>query len=152
MGLAALTMLQQSADSARERQRNRILLARRFTPRVSPETLRPSPMRSAVTWLYPWLDKPPGLYGLLMPLLGCSVVSLKHWLSGRREMPTRIRLILISTIRNRLESGAAILAELEAVPVKPIKPPAFHGAKARRAKAQDDAAKLDALPEVQRPK
>lgn len=57
-------------------------------------------------------------------------------------MPTRIRLILIETIRNRLESGAAILAELEAVPDKPDnRGQSLNGAKARKAKAQDDAAR-----------
>ncbi len=118
-----------------------MLHARRQRATVPLMALRQSLMRRAVAWAFPQAYAPGGMYAFLRALLSCSVGSLKHWLSGRREMPTRIRLILIQTIRNRLESGAAILAELEAVPDKPVKPPAFHGAKARAAKAQDDAAK-----------
>jgi hypothetical protein len=56
-------------------------------------------------------------------------------------MPERVRLILIATIRNRLESGAAVLAELEHAK-RPERNPSTHlsGAKARKAKAADDAA------------
>lgn len=97
-------------------------------------------MRRALAWAYPQLYRTEGLYASCMVLLSCSVGSLKHWLHGRREMPDRIRLILISTIRNRLEAGQAVLAELETIQPKPVKPPGFHGARARKAKAADDAA------------
>lgn len=129
-------------DSPRERRRSHMLNARRRAKAVSPSTLRASPMRLAAGWLFPYLDKSPGLYGSLTVLLGCSVVSLKHWLHGRRSMPDRVRLILIATIEARLESGAAVLAELKhagnLVPANPASH--FHGAKARKAKAADDDA------------
>ncbi len=100
-------------------------------------------MRRAALWLYPWLDRSPGLYVSLMALCGCSRETLRHWLKGRRKLPDRVRLILIATIEARLESGAAIVAELKAAAPGPKPNPAshFHGPKARKAKAQDDAAK-----------
>ncbi len=127
----------------RERRISRILYATRRKTPVSLQALAPSLMRRAVAWAFPQAYAPGGLYAFLTVLLSCSVGSLKHWLSGRREMPARIRLILISTIRNRLESGAAILAELEAVPDKPgNRGQSLNGAKARKAKEQDSAAGL----------
>ncbi len=131
-------MLQESQHPARSRQIARILYASRYKRPVSLNALRPSLMRRAVSWAYPSLSHREGLYASLMPLLSCSVVSLKHWLSGRREMPDRVRLVLIATIEARLESGAAVLAELKAVQPNPKKPPAYQGAKARKAKADDN--------------
>ncbi len=124
----------------------RMLHARRFKPDVPLNPLTASPVRLAALWLFPYLDKSPGLYGSMTALLACSVGSLRHWLHGRRNMPDRVRLILIATIEARLESGAAIVAELKAAAPGPKPNPAshFHGPKARKAKAQDDAAK-DAL-------
>ena len=132
-----------SAEQARGRQVARILYASRHKAPVSLNALQPSLMRRAVAWAFPALFYKQGLCASLMPLLSCSVVSLKHWLHGRREMPDRVRLILIATIENRLEAGAAVLAELKAAQPGPKPNPAnrLHSAKARKAKAADDAAK-----------
>ena len=47
-------------------------------------------------------------------------------------MPDHVRLILIDTIRNRLERGHAVLAELESMPDRPKRDPmtAINAAKA----------------------
>ena len=121
------------SERERKARAGRILNARRSLRAVgSVHPIRSSPMRRAASWLYPWLDRPPGLYGLLTGLLGCSVGSLGHWLSGRRPMPDHVRLILIDTIRNRLEQGRAVLAELESMPDRPRRDPmtAINAAKA----------------------
>ncbi len=135
-------MLPHQAQRARERQAGHILYQRRKLANVAPKPLRWPVVRRAAFWLFPYLDHSPGLYRSLTALFGCSVGSLKHWLSGRRNMPDRVRLILIATIEARLESGAAIVAELKAAAPGPKPNPASHfqGAKARKAKAQDDAA------------
>ncbi len=131
----------QSMEPQRGRKVARILYASRHKTPVPVNALGRSLIRRAVAWCFPTAYQHGGLYAFLTVLLSCSVGSLRHWLHGRREMPDRVRLILISTIRNRLESGAAILVELEAVQPKAPKPPGFHGSRARQAKEQDDAAK-----------
>jgi hypothetical protein len=47
-------------------------------------------------------------------------------------MPDHVRLILIATIRTRLEQGRAVLAELESMPDRPKRDPmtAINAAKA----------------------
>jgi hypothetical protein len=48
-------------------------------------------------------------------------------------MPDHVRLILIDTIRNRLEQGRAVLAELKSMPDRPKRYPmtAINAAKAK---------------------
>src|SRR5882724_1972221 len=124
-------------DSARRTAR--ILYATRLKKHVPLQALRSSLMRRAVAQAFPQAYAPGTMYASFCGLLSCSVGSLRHWLHGRRNMPDRVRLILIATIRARIESGLAVLAELEAVEPKPHSPAAnLHGAKARAAKAADD--------------
>jgi hypothetical protein len=96
--------------------------------------------RKALQWLFPWPEYGyPGQWKGFSAVLGSSVESMRHWLAGRRTMPEAVRLRLIEAIRARLESGAAVLAELEAYtpPSKP--PPAFRREAARR---NEEAGKL----------
>ncbi len=132
-------------DSAREKRRSHMLNARRRIKAVPFSALRASLIRRALAWAFPTTYRTEGLYSLSTGLLSCSVGSLRHWLHGRREMPERVRLILIDTIRNRLEQGQAILAELEAVKPKPGRHrnniSHVMAKRAGEAKAADDAAK-----------
>ena len=90
-------MLQQR-QREREHRTARILYATRRKRPVALHSLRSSLIRRAVAWAFPTAYAPGGLYAFLTALLSCSVGSLKHWLSGRRSMPDRVRLILIATI------------------------------------------------------
>lgn len=86
-------------------------------------------------WLYPWSEYTyPGQWKGFCTVLGSSVESMRHWLAGRRQMPLAVRNRLIEAIRARLESGAAVLAELEAYSPPERVNPIVHiqRAKARR--------------------
>lgn len=89
-------------------------------------------------WLYPWSEYTyPGQWKGFSTVLGSSVESMRHWLAGRRAMPASVRIRLIEAIRGRLEAGASVLAELEAMtdPVKRNPVENIQGARARRLEA-----------------
>jgi hypothetical protein len=115
-----------------ERQRARLSLHRRLAPSVPPKRMHA--FRRAVEWLFPWRDAYPGFYIGVCAVCECTLPRLKHWLAGRRAIPTSVRLRLIEAIRARLESGHAVLAELEAMqdPVKESPVVRIQRARARR--------------------
>lgn len=80
--------------------------------------------RDGARWLFP--EREATYREAIAALLAVRWDSARHWLRGTRPLPRWARDRLADAMRVRLERGAAILAELEAMAVyepKPRKPP-----------------------------
>ena len=74
------------------------------------------PLRKASLWILPWgrYDYP-GIGRGLEELTGIKRGTMKAYRNGRRRITARVARIFIDVIRSRIETGLAIIAELEAI-------------------------------------
>lgn len=133
-------MLQQS-ELEQVRRRWRLALNRKLRQPVPPKP-RNALMRAS-HWFFPYsLDTYPGQRKGFSTVLGVSLGTLRHILAGRREMSGETRSRLIEAMKARLDQGATILAELEAMPERPRKNPVTH-INRKAASYNEQAAKLN---------